>query len=276
MLPTIALGVGVIVAGLGIGAFLSALQHKEATTTSATTVTSNVPVVTPVARPSHRPIAMATLVAHATATPAPTPTVVPSTTPRPTPKPSRTPRPTATPAPATPASATATPAAAVATPASVVTEQPHPTPRAATPRPATPPPVVITPVPQRIAPAPQRVAPPPQRVAPVPQRVASGYGVGGEAQATVRRYIGDLVAGNENGAYALLGAAPGDPNARLSEEAFVDRDTHIVSMRTNASDPTGATVEVELSSARGTYFATYHVHNGPNGPVIDQHDYIKE
>ena len=38
----------------------------------------------------------------------------------------------------------------------------------------------------------------------------------------------------------------------------------------------GATIEVRLSSARGDYYATYHVTNGPGGPIIDQHDYIKE
>jgi hypothetical protein len=90
----------------------------------------------------------------------------------------------------------------------------------------------------------------------------------------VRRYLADLIAGNENAAYAELGKPPGDPNA-LSEEAFIDRGTRIISIRTTSSEPNGATVEVELTSARGTYVATYHVTNGPNGPVIDQHDYIK-
>jgi hypothetical protein len=91
----------------------------------------------------------------------------------------------------------------------------------------------------------------------------------------VRRYLDALIAGNENAAYAALGKGPGEPGASLSEEAFIDRGTRITSMRTTSSDPTGATVEVELSSSRGSYFATYHVTNGPNGPVIDQHDYIK-
>jgi hypothetical protein len=91
----------------------------------------------------------------------------------------------------------------------------------------------------------------------------------------VRRYLADLIAGNENAAYAELGKAPGDPGASLSEEAFIDRGTRITSMRTTSSDATGATVEVELATSRGSYFATYHVTNGPGGPVIDQHDYIK-
>ena len=90
----------------------------------------------------------------------------------------------------------------------------------------------------------------------------------------MRRYLADLIAGNEPAAYAELGKQPGDPNA-LTEEAFIDRGTRITSIRTTATDVNSATVEVELQSARGSYFATYHVTNGPNGPVIDQHDYIK-
>ena len=89
----------------------------------------------------------------------------------------------------------------------------------------------------------------------------------------MRRYLADLIAGNENAAYAELGKSPGEGG--LTEEAFIDRGTRITSVRTTHSDASGATVEVELTSSRGTYYATYHVVNGPNGAVIDQHDYIK-
>jgi hypothetical protein len=91
----------------------------------------------------------------------------------------------------------------------------------------------------------------------------------------VRRYLSDLIAGNENAALAELGKGPGEPGSSLSEEAFIDRGTRITSIRTTSTDANGATVEVELSSGRGSYYATYHVTNGPSGPVIDQHDYIK-
>ncbi len=267
-MPTIALGIGVVVAGLGIGAFLSALQHKETTKWTQTgSAISGVPLVTPIARPSRGPVAIATLVAHPTPIATPAATSAPSATPTPartaTPGPVATssakPRAAATTAPTKPPAQTA----AVSTPVAATAPPGTPPP----PHRRTPPPVVITP------------APAPVTITPAPQRVAQGPGgstMGGEAQATVRRYLNALVSGNESAAYAALGAAPGDPNARLSEEAFVDHGTHIVSMRTNASDPTGATVEVELSSTRGTYYATYHVRNGPNGPVIDQHDYIRE
>ena len=94
------------------------------------------------------------------------------------------------------------------------------------------------------------------------------------AQNTVRRYLADLIAGNENAAYAELGKNPGDGGG-LAETAFIDRGTRITSIRTTGSDANGATVEVELTSSRGKYFATYHVTNGSNGAIIDQHDYIK-
>ena len=89
----------------------------------------------------------------------------------------------------------------------------------------------------------------------------------------MRRYLASLIAGNENGAYAELGKPPG--SGGLTEEAFIDRQTRITSIRTTSGDANGAVVEVELTSGRGSYFATYHVTNGPSGPVIDQHDYIK-
>jgi len=275
IVPTIVLGLGVVVVGLGIGAFLSALQHKGSTrTTSTTTFARGVPVVTPVARPSRGPVAVATLVAHPTPTATPSPTAAPKPTPHPTAAATTRPKPTATPRPRATATPAATPAAAATSSAALAAATPAP----ATPAPVrrrTPPPVVITPAPAQ---TPLVITPPPHR-APASQRVAQAApatGMRGEAEATVRRYITALVHGNESAAYAALGASPGDPNARLSEEAFVDPGTRIVSMRTNAADASGATVEVELSSSRGTYFATYHVRSGPNGPVIDQHDYIRE
>jgi hypothetical protein len=114
---------------------------------------------------------------------------------------------------------------------------------------------------------------PPRRVVAAPAPTAVGFV--GTAQSTVRRYLNALMAGNENAAYAALGKAPGDSGAQLSEEAFIDRSARITALRTTNVDATGATVEAEISSDRGTYYATYHVTNGPDGPVIDQHDYIK-
>jgi hypothetical protein len=95
------------------------------------------------------------------------------------------------------------------------------------------------------------------------------------ATSLVRRYIDDLIAGDEAGAYAALGGTSSDRNLSLKEEAFLDKDAHITSLRVSRNDPTGATVDAEISSTRGSYVATFHVINGPNGISINQHDYIK-
>jgi hypothetical protein len=249
ILPTIALGIGVVVAGLGIGAFLSALQNKNAAT-PAPLASNAFPLVTPVAQPTRGPVAIATIVARAT----PSPTPEPTATPAPTAAPRATTRPTA--------AATTAPAAATAAPATVA-------PRHVA---AVPVPVVITPAPVRTAPT----LPPYAHAA--GERSASEHpaeGFAGLAQATVRRYLNALIAGDEGSAYAAFGATPGDPNVQLTEQAFLDSGAHISSLRVTRTDPSGATVEVELSTARGPYEATYHVTRGPNGPIIDQHDYIK-
>ena len=91
----------------------------------------------------------------------------------------------------------------------------------------------------------------------------------------MRRYLSALIAGNEDGAYAALGGRAGDRGIDLKEEAFIDRDSRIATLRARRSDASTATVEAEISSRRGSYFATFHITNGPNGPYIDQHDYIK-
>ena len=108
---------------------------------------------------------------------------------------------------------------------------------------------------------------------PAPAQTATGFV--GAAQRAVRGYLDDLIAGNENAAYAALGKQPGDPGASLSEEAFINRSARVTSLRTTNVDASGATVEAEIATDHGNYFATYHVSNGPSGPVIDQHDYIK-
>jgi hypothetical protein len=81
-----------------------------------------------------------------------------------------------------------------------------------------------------------------------------------------------LIAGDENGAYAALG---GDRSLSLKEEAFLDKDARITSLRVSRSDASGVTIDADIVSGRGTYVATFHVTNGPNGPTITQHDYIK-
>lgn len=266
-MPTIALGIGVVVAGLGIGAFLSALQSKGHRDAPPAAV-SSVPVITPVPRPSRGPVVIATMVAHPTPTPtptaSPTPAATPTAEPTATPQATATPRASAAPAAvpvATSAPQTAAPRATLSPRATAAPTVPPPTPPARPTR-MTPTAVVHTP------------PPPPTPLATIVARVAPDA-FNSVAQGAVRRYLDALIAGNEGAAYAAFGKSTGDPSVQLSEEAFIDRGSRITSIRTRATDATGETIDADIASSRGTYQATYHVTNGPAGPLIDQHDYIK-
>jgi len=98
---------------------------------------------------------------------------------------------------------------------------------------------------------------------------------GDGALTLVRRYLDDLIDGDEAGAYAALGGSSGDRGLDLKEEAFLDKDARITSMHVNRADASGAGIDAEIASSRGSYVATFRVTNGPNGPIISQHDYIK-
>ncbi len=93
--------------------------------------------------------------------------------------------------------------------------------------------------------------------------------------AVVRRYLDALIAGNEAAAYSALGGSAGDHGLTLKEEAFIDKDSRVTSLRTTHADASGSTVVAEISAAQGNYVATFHVAHGSNGSFIDQHDYIK-
>ena len=73
----------------------------------------------------------------------------------------------------------------------------------------------------------------------------------------------------------VAGLVVSDDDFSPEEEAFINRSARVTSLRTTNVDASGATVEAEIATDHGNYFATYHVSNGPSGPVIDQHDYIK-
>jgi hypothetical protein len=245
---------GIVVAGLGIGALLGAFAQRGQSG-SPSAQYSVAPEVTTVPQAPRGPVAIATLAPPHTAEPteAPTPTPDPSPSetaapsPSPSPRRSPTPAPTATPA-ATPA-ATATP---VPTPVATVRPTPRPVP-AATARP-----VVVA------APA---TAPP--IVGGEPLSITSS------APAVVRRYLGSLISGDETSAYAALGGAPGDAGLTLSEESFLDPNAKIDSIKTTPVSPMEAQVDAEITSAKGTYEATYRVKYGAHGAYITSHDYIK-
>ena len=81
--------------------------------------------------------------------------------------------------------------------------------------------------------------------------------------------------GDEPAAFAALGGAPGDKGLNLSEEEFLNAKARILSVQTHARGEASATVEVEIASPKGTYYATFRVAPGNQGPVIESHDFIK-
>lgn len=255
----LAIGLGIIVAGLGIGALLGALHERGAGPASIAVATS-APVVTPVPAATRAPIVIATIVPRHTPRPTPSPKATPSAAPSPTPRPSSAPSavPTshASAPPSRAPSALPSPVAATSKPTlkplAVAATSP-PTPLPATPRPATPRP---TPVPT----ATPTVAP---------------QGVAAVAASVVRRYIDALVRGDEVAGFAALGGAVGDRGLALSEESFLDPTARVTSIRVTPIDASTAKVECEISAIKGTYFATYQVSSGPRGPYISQHDFIK-
>lgn len=80
-----------------------------------------------------------------------------------------------------------------------------------------------------------------------------------------------MIAGDEKAAYAALGGSSSDRSLDLKEEAFLDKDARITSLRASRADATSATVDAEISAAHGSYVATFRIVNG----IITQHDYIK-
>lgn len=91
----------------------------------------------------------------------------------------------------------------------------------------------------------------------------------------VDNYLHSLMSGDEQSAYADLGGASGERGLALSEEQFIDARTRIVSMQAKQLGHGSASVEVELQSAKGLYYASYQVGQGANGPIIASHDFIK-
>jgi len=237
----VALVIGVIVAGLGIGALISAYQNRG---TPPPQLGAGVPPVTPVplatAAPEESPLAMMS------ATPSPRPSPSPASSPQPTASPS--PEPTVSPTP----EATALPS-------------PSPAPTASPTLAATATPLATAPPTAKPTVAPAPAATPRVTPAPVP---AEGHG--GEATAAVRRYLDAVIAGNTSAAAAMLA-----PGGTVKEAAVLDNASHVIGVRVTRSDAAGAFVEAQIATSNGSYIATFHVTITPGGASIDQHDYIK-
>jgi len=243
---------GIVVAGLGIGALLGAFAQRGQNDAPAAPY-SAAPEVTTVPQTPRGPVAIATLAPPHTAEPTEEPSPSPEPSASETAAPSPSPRASATPRPSPVATVTAT---ATATPSPAAPPTVRPTSRplpSATPRP--------------VAVAPATSAPP--IVGGEPLSIASS------APAIVRKYLNALMSGDESGAYAALGGAPGDAGLTLSEESFLDPNAKIDTLKTTPVSPMEAQVDAEITTAKGTYEATYRVKYGAHGAYITSHDYIK-
>ena len=81
--------------------------------------------------------------------------------------------------------------------------------------------------------------------------------------------------GDETTAYAALGGSAGDRGLALSELTFLDSSARITALTVTPVDDHTASVACDISSAEGSFVATYQVLLGPRGPYIAHHDYIK-
>jgi hypothetical protein len=126
-----------------------------------------------------------------------------------------------------------------------------------------------TPVGEAATPAPATTTAAPVAAVPAPSATAqSSYD--DHASAVVRRYVDALIAGDDKTALSALGGS-----GTLSEQAFIDPTSRIVSMKVTRIDASNASVGCEIASAKGHYYATYHVTAATSGPYISEHDFIK-
>ena len=228
---------GVIIAGLGIGALLSAFAARR----MPTPLPSHSPVVvvhtpTPVARTAG-PKAVARNPATQTPTPSSTPTTSPTVAESATATESPTPI------------ETRTPKAAIATSRPTI----KPTPKATVA-------AVATPVPPTVAPTPKRVA----EVQEPPRVDRQAF----FAQSLVRRFLSAVANGDDQAAYATLGGNSGS----LDEAQYLDPTLRITSMSSSRNAAGGTDVQVELRTAKGQYYGTFSVN--PSGTRITQREVI--
>jgi hypothetical protein len=239
------MGLGVVIAGLGIGALVAVFMQHNADKLPPVALATLAPATPAPARPTPPPIAIAT--------------IEPPRTPRPSPSPSL--RPTIGPSAAAAPSRKLLPAGPAAARVAVVT--PAPAPAATSTRPPEPSSTAPAASPTSAAPATPVVVT--ASASPETQSVYDEH-----ATAVVRRYLDALIRGDEKTAYDALGGS-----GTLSEQTFLDPSAHIVSVKVTRIDASNASVGCEVAAAKGNYYVTFRVTAATSGPYIATHDYIK-
>lgn len=94
--------------------------------------------------------------------------------------------------------------------------------------------------------------------------------------AVVRQYLEAVKRGDQDGAYAALGASPGSKGASLSEAGVIDSQTRVGRIDAHAAANDDALVSVQLQTASGPYYGQYTVHKTDTGAaVIVAHSIVK-
>jgi hypothetical protein len=162
--------------------------------------------------------------------------------------------------------------------------------------PAPPSPALATPSPQPPAPTPPPTAPPTRvptskpSAPPLaqPAEASAGPAATGASQdyadsdfarlsaGVVRSYLGAVMRGDQDSAYAAFGATPGDKGIILTEQGIIDPGTQIVRVDARQTGDNAATVAVDLQTAKGSYFVQYFLKRSPTGAaLITNHEIIK-
>lgn len=268
-IPLVALILGVVVAGIGIGAALAVLQHRgtpsggvvaiatpEATASPASATAAPLRTAVPLATPAERPTHRATAVP---ATPVPTPSIgIATASPRATHA--------ATPAPRAGSAATAAPRAAAGSAATATVAVAAPAPL------ATPKPVATTAETLKPVATPKPVA----SVAAVATVQAQPGDLTMSAFSRssadiVRQYLQALINGDEATARDTLV----DPKSDLPEAAILDKDARIRNLVAHGTDDTSE-VTLSIETPGGNYTARYFlVKSSAGNPQIRAHDLTK-
>jgi hypothetical protein len=80
--------------------------------------------------------------------------------------------------------------------------------------------------------------------------------------------------GDEQTAYRLLGALPGDSRVGLTEESFINTSARISAL-SSAPEGSGTVVRAEVETAGGLYFGTFHLRRQKGRYLIMSHEFIK-
>ncbi|MBV9647567.1 MAG: hypothetical protein JO043_08895 [Candidatus Eremiobacteraeota bacterium] len=113
-------------------------------------------------------------------------------------------------------------------------------------------------------------------VPPVPADENADARLVSDAKETVRTYLQALIAGDESTASSQLLANAGTSAAQLSERNILDSSSRIVNLDGRATSNNTASVDADIQTSTGLYYAHYELRRLDTGIVlIREHTYVK-